>query len=55
MLDVLAVAIIVGHVQVGPDACQVDFLVPVGAGEWELITEVDTCHVTSEFINYVSN
>lgn len=53
MLNVLAAAIIVGHVQVGPDTCQVDFLVPVGAGEWELTTEVNSCHVTTEFIKYV--
>jgi hypothetical protein len=54
MLDILASAIIVGHVQVGPSTCRVDFLVPVGAGEWELVSETSSCRVTSEFIRYIN-
>jgi hypothetical protein len=54
MLDILAATIIVGHVQVGPSTCRVDFLVPAGAGEWELASETGSCHTTSEFIRYIN-
>lgn len=53
MLNALAAAIIVGHAQVGPTTCQLDVLMPVGAGEWKLVTEVNSCQVTTEIIRYL--